>query len=118
MKFCPYCKEIAVPLKSGDDDSVDFCKFCDKIIEGHTLTIEEETKARFARAMGTPEILLKAIRNGIDEFYSSENKPADPEEVILKHVKDKLSQIFQLYMSGSGDLTDTTATAIWEKIIK
>ena len=88
------------------------------------MKLEEMTQSRWNEAIGTPKTLLKAIRNGIDESYEqgklgqgADIRYNDPEEIILKHVKDKLSQIFTQYMSGTGDLIDTTAHAIWEKII-
>lgn len=34
---CPYCTGDVSQLRVGEDDSIDFCKTCDVVIEGETV---------------------------------------------------------------------------------
>jgi hypothetical protein len=89
-------------------------------------SLEEQAMARWAKAkdelmVATPNSLLKAIRNGIDESLdrkAKRNVNMDAEEVILNHVKDFLAQKFTPFMAGDGSVVDCTAQALWEKVIK
>jgi hypothetical protein len=36
-KCCPYCNDEASQLQVGEDDSIDYCKTCDVVIEGETV---------------------------------------------------------------------------------
>lgn len=35
---CPYCLEDTSQLQVGEDDSIDYCKTCEVITEGETIT--------------------------------------------------------------------------------
>lgn len=37
--ICPHCSEEAGSIRVGEDDFIDFCRDCGKVIEGNT---EEE----------------------------------------------------------------------------
>lgn len=83
------------------------------------MTLEEQALKMWNDAQGTPESLVKAIRNGMDEIHLSvvTNKGWDPEEIILKHVKDFLSQKFTPFMAGDGSVPDCVAHALWDKVM-
>lgn len=84
------------------------------------MTLEEQTKLMWEKSMGrqtlvgTPKTLDQSILNALAEIVETDN---NAEEVISKHVRDYLSQKFQLFMNGSGDAVDTCSTAIWNKIM-
>lgn len=42
MQCCPYCREPISQVQAGEDDSLDFCKMCDVIVEGQTIEISKE----------------------------------------------------------------------------
>lgn len=81
------------------------------------MSLESEAKEMWEKQMkkGTPKSLEEAARNAIEALR--EKSSDNPEEVITAHMRDYLSQKFQLFMNGSSDAVDTCATAIWEKII-
>jgi hypothetical protein len=41
MRYCPHCQEEAGGKKVADDDFIDYCYECDKIIEGQTISKSE-----------------------------------------------------------------------------
>jgi uncharacterized protein YbaR (Trm112 family) len=41
MTCCPYCREPVNAIRAGEDDSLDYCRTCDKIVEGATVEITD-----------------------------------------------------------------------------
>lgn len=80
---------------------------------------EKDAETRWQAAQGTPKTLHQAIFNATVECVGKDFDFAtdDPTDIYEKHVKDYLAQKFQLYMLGDGSLIDTTAQAIWEKVM-
>lgn len=35
---CPYCTGDVSQLQCGEDDSIDYCKECDLVVEGESIT--------------------------------------------------------------------------------
>ena len=85
------------------------------------MTLEEQAQARWNMSKGTPKTLRQAIQNATHDFFQLDEAKMlgelTLESIIYSHVKDFLAQKFQLYMLGDGTVVDSTAQAIWEKVI-
>jgi hypothetical protein len=69
---------------------------------------------------GTPKTLTEAIRNGLEDLDHVPN--IDDAQIIEAHIKDFLSQKFQLFMlppepSHTDKIAAMTAEMLWAKII-
>jgi len=40
IKVCGYCEGDITQKKSGEDESLDYCPLCDKIVEGNTKEVK------------------------------------------------------------------------------
>lgn len=86
------------------------------------MTLEEQARARWAmQSKGTPQTLQQAIQNATHDFFQLDEAKIlgelTLESIIYSHVKDFLAQRFQVYMLGDGTVVDSTATALWERVI-
>lgn len=58
-----------------------------------------------------------AIDNAVEELFQKNFSLEEVPVVLKKHIKDFLAQKFTPFMSGDGSVVDSTAQAIWAKVM-
>lgn len=81
------------------------------------MSLESEAIAIWNKTVGTPKNIDEAIDNAIEELFQKNFSLEEIPIVFKKHIKDLLGQKFTPFMAGDGSVVDTTAQALWDRIM-